>query len=90
LGATEVIPLWIFTLEGGSHIERHVPVLPLSRDKARLAELKRSLVAYRLAFGQPRQEDLIEYLSSRFSGDEITQLLDELRIDLAPPASSPA
>jgi hypothetical protein len=47
-------------------------------------------VAYRLAFGQPRQEDLIEYPSSRFSGDEITQLLDELRIDLAPPAPSPA
>jgi hypothetical protein len=89
-GATDVIPLWIFTLEGGSHIERHVPVLPLSRDKARLAELKRSLVAYRLAFGQPRQEDLIEYLSSRFSGGEIMQLLDELRIDLAPPAPSPA
>jgi hypothetical protein len=82
--ATDVIPLWIFALDDGARIERYVPTLPLSRDRARLAELKRSLVAYRLAVGQPRQEDLIEYLSGRFSSEEIHQLLRELRIDLTP------
>lgn len=61
-----------------------VPALPLSRDRSRLEALKRSLVAYRLAFGQPRQEELVAYLRERFSAEEIEELKPELHINLAP------
>lgn len=40
---------------------------------------------YRLAFGQPRQAELVEHLLEHdFSSDEITQILDTLMIDLIP------
>jgi hypothetical protein len=47
---------------GPAKIERHVLPYPLSRDDARLEQLKRDLALYRLAFGQPRQEDMLELL----------------------------
>ena len=59
--ANDLVPSWVFA-NGPARIERLVPALPFSRDEARLAGLKRSLAAYRLAFGQPRQEDLIAFL----------------------------
>ena len=57
---TDLIPYWIY--EGSVRVERRVPTLPFSREVMRLAWLKRSLTVYRLAFGQPRQDDLLEYL----------------------------
>jgi len=83
-GLSEVVPYWVYAVPGGAQIERHVPALPLSRDAVRLEALKRSLAVYRLVFGQPRQDDLVAYLQSRFSEDTIRRLLDELRIDLSP------
>jgi hypothetical protein len=50
-GENDLVPNWIFT-NGPARIERVAPVLPFSRDAARLAALKRGLAAYRLAFGQ--------------------------------------
>jgi hypothetical protein len=70
---------------GPAKIERLVPTLPFSRDEARLVALKRSLAAYRLAFGQPRQEDLIAFLGRSLGEDEAARVCEELRIDLAPP-----
>jgi hypothetical protein len=79
----DLVPYWV--LAGPAAIERHVPLIPLSREVARLANLKRTLAIYRLVFGQPRQEDLIEFLLSRgLSGEEIGTLVDELRVDLRP------
>lgn len=83
-GATDMVPYWIFPVEGGAKIERRVPALPLSRDLMRMADLRRTLAVYRLVFGQPRQEDLIEYLTSRFSGEELARICAELRVDLSP------
>jgi hypothetical protein len=85
-GKSEIMPAWIFQPDvvSGARIERYVPALPLSRDRAKLADLKRGLAVYRLAFGQPRQEDLVEYLRSRFSDEEIAQLLGDFKIDLSP------
>lgn len=80
----DLIPYWIFQVEGGARIERYVPALPLSREIEKLEQLKRSLAAYRLVFGQPRQEDLVAFLSTRMSAAEIEQLSAELRIDLSP------
>lgn len=50
---------------GNYKIERHVPLYPLSREHARFDDLKQKLALCRLAFGQPRQEDLLSYLQSR-------------------------
>lgn len=83
---SELVPYWVYPTPGGARIERHVPALPLSRDAQRLTALRRSLAAYRLVFGQPRQDDLVAYLQDRFDDDQIRRLLDELRIDLSPPS----
>lgn len=87
-GTSDIVPSWVFATKNGARIERYVPILPFSKDAERLRSLKRSLAAYRLAFGQPRQEDLIAFLSSRLSAEELARALEELRIDLAPPRSS--
>lgn len=81
----DLFPYWVFPLEDGAHIERYVPMLPLSREEGRFKDLRRTLGAYRLVFGQPRQEDLIAFLRRRMDDEEISVLLDELKIDLAPP-----
>lgn len=84
-GATDLIPYWIYPVEGGARIDRYVPALPLSRDAARLEALLRSLVVYRAAIGQPRQEDLVNYLLRHLPEDEVDAVVDALRIDLTPP-----
>ena len=50
-------------------------------------QLALALAAYRLAFGQPRQEELIEYLGTNRSDTELLELAGSLRIDLTPPAA---
>jgi hypothetical protein len=82
--ASDVTPYWVFAVPDGAHIERHVPALPLSRDTDRLERLRRSLAAYRMVFGQARQEELLAYLLSRFPVGETAQLAENLRIDLSP------
>jgi len=86
-GLSDLVPFWLYALEEGARIERHVPTLPLSRDIDRLAALRRSLAVYRMVFGQPRQEDLLAYLLERLPGPDAARILGELRIDLSPPAS---
>lgn len=77
------MPYWIYPTEGGAKIERYVPALPLSREIEKLEQLKRSLAVYRLAFGQPRQEDLALYLDA-LPAAKRTAVATELRIDLTP------
>ena len=79
-----MVPYWVFH-EGPAKIERHVPVMPFSREAAALPKLRKTLAAYRLAFGQPRQEELVEFLGANLSDEE----LGRLRIDLSPPESDP-
>jgi len=81
-GLRDIEPYWVY--DGSAHIERHVPILPLSREVEQLARLRRSLAAYRLVFGQPRQEDLADYLRDRMTPEDLTRLVDQLRIDLTP------
>jgi hypothetical protein len=80
---TDLIPYWIY--EGSVRVERRVPMLPFSREVSRLAWLKRSLTVYRLAFGQPRQDDLLEYLQKLAGTDKVVDDLDGLQIRLEPP-----
>ena len=71
--------------DGPVKVERRVPLLPYSREIARLKWLKKSVAVYRLAFGQPRQDDLLAYLrglDKTLSTDE----MKALQIRLEPPA----
>ncbi len=81
----EMAPYWVFH-QGRAKIDRLVPVLPFSRESAKLPQLRKSLAVYRLAFGQPRQEELVEYLGDRISSDHLERWLSQLRIDLSPPS----
>ncbi len=82
--AAGLVPYWIYPLAEGAAIERHVPALPLTRDRARLEALRRSLVVYRMVFGQPRQDDLLAHLLSRVPPDRIEALRSRIEIDLRP------
>ena len=81
-GSTDIEPYWI--APGEARVERHVLAPLLSRDRGRLRDLRRSLTLYRMVFGQPRQEDLLEYLANRVDGEERELLEEALRIDLRP------
>ena len=80
---SDLVPYWI--CDGPIKVERRVPMLPYSREIARLKWLKKSVAVYRLAFGQPRQDDLLAYLSGL---DEAltTDEMNGLQIRLEPPA----
>ncbi|MCY3586673.1 MAG: DEAD/DEAH box helicase [Acidimicrobiaceae bacterium] len=81
-----IVPYWVFN-EGPAKIQRHVPVLPFSRDAAAVSQLRKALAAYRLAFGQPRQEELVEFLSADRSNEDLLRLTASLKIDLSPPVT---
>lgn len=73
-------PFWL--LDGETHIERYVLSLPFSREAALLGWLKRSVALYRLAFGQPRQDDLMSFLENvenEHEGIDLTALQISLR-----------
>lgn len=83
-GQDDLVPYWLFP--GESVIERHVPALPFSRDADRLDRVRRQVMLYRMAFGQPRQDDLIEFLTSVMTEAEAQDLAEAVRVDLSPPA----
>lgn len=83
----ELSPYWVFAPKGSpAKIERHVPVLPLSRDASKLDRLLKGVATYRLSFGQPRQEELVEYVAGRLEPEQLAAMMDRLRVDLSPPA----
>lgn len=82
-GDLDLVPYWVFP--GSARIERHVPSLPLSRDRDRLEALRRSLTLYRMVFGQNRQEDLLAYLMANLSDEQVATVMRELCISLEPP-----
>jgi len=88
-GTNEIVPFWIYepsSITGTAFkIERKVPVLPLSREIGRLEQLKRALVVYRSVIGQPRQQELLEFLAARLEEDEIENLVKSATVDLSPP-----
>ncbi len=81
----EFAPHWVYP--GPARIERHVVPYPLSVDFARLSRIKEDLALYRLTFGQPRQEDMLEILRQQGVADEPGRVL-ELGLNLAPPTSA--
>ena len=70
---------------GAATIERHIPMIPMSQDEERYDRLQKSLAAYRLVFGQPRQEDMLHYLRRHFTSEQLAGWISDLAIDLSPP-----
>jgi hypothetical protein len=63
---------------------RIIPLYPLSHDVERYKILMETLTYYRLTFGQPRQEELVNtLLKSGLSENEIETLRNTLLIDLS-------
>ncbi len=81
----EFAPYWIYP--GPFKVERQLIDYPLSRDTAKLVALKDDLALYRLAFGQPRQEDLMDFLKRRGVDSAGTAGID-LRPDAVRPPNS--
>ncbi len=79
-----LVPHWVFT-EGSARIQRHSPVLPMSRDEERVDVLRRSLAVYRMVFGQPRQDDLMEFILREVPDERTESLASALTVDLSPP-----
>lgn len=67
-------PFWIYP--GEAKVWRYVPAMPLSTERRRLGSLQRTLGAYRMVLGQPRQEELVKYAG---------EVDVDLTIDLRPP-----
>ncbi len=59
----DLFPSWEFP--GPAKIERSVYALPLSREIERWRKMQQLIALYRLAFGQPRQEDFVQLLAKR-------------------------
>jgi Helicase conserved C-terminal domain len=71
-------PWWVLD---GAEISRHVFERPFGRDMARFAQLREQRMIYRLALGQPNQEDFIHVLSR--GGAATRALLQPLVLDLS-------
>lgn len=76
---SDLIPYWIAT--GAFKVQRKVPLLPYSQEVQAFQKLKRQLAAYRVVFGQPRQQELLGLLER---ADIDTDELSNWAIDLAP------
>ena len=82
-GKCELIPYWHVEADH-FQIERIIPFYPFSKDRAKLASLLKTLALYRLAFGQPRQSELVEHLLTNLNEDRIKEVRSKLMIDLSP------
>jgi hypothetical protein len=78
---SDLIPFWCFGKDQQVKIERLLPFYPMSRDENNYAHLIKILNYYRLTLGQPRQEELLEYV---FSEVRNAAQLKQLFIDLSP------
>lgn len=74
-------PGWVYP--GPHRIERHIAPFPFSTDLDRYDRMKRDVALYRLTFGQPRQEDMLDVLRRR-DVDADPEAIRDFRIDLAP------
>ena len=81
--ASDLVPHWI--APGEHKVQRHVPQLPYTTEVEAFDRLKRQLAAYRVVFGQPRQEELLTLLDQSVLD---TAQLRDWAVDLAPPANA--
>jgi len=79
-GDSDLVPCWV--APGPWKVERRVPLMPWTREIEAFAALKRQLAAYRVVFGQPRQQELLGLLAA--AGIE-PERLRAWAVDLSPP-----
>jgi hypothetical protein len=90
-----LFPHWIYQSQAGkgangvdqSIIRRHLLFYACSRDSQHYVELKKALALYRLVFGQPRQQDILEQLFVQRPTEEapdLTRSLTKYMINLSP------
>lgn len=75
---TGLSPWWTMP---GAELKRHLFALQQSRDIERFAKLKTQRLLYRVALGQPDQEDLVELLAN--NDPETTRSLQGLALNLS-------
>lgn len=81
----DMIPFWHLDSKTGPKIERLIPLYPFSVDHSRLLHMLKTLAIYRLAFGQPRQVELVDHLiKTSLSDAELRQAIEMLMINLSP------
>jgi len=76
----DLIPFWHTEPKDDIKIERYVPLYPFSKDIEKFNNLMKILTFYRLTFGQPRQEELIEALGKK----GLDENFEDLIINLCP------
>jgi len=94
-----LFPHWIYQSEDDANgvddsiIRRHVLFYIGSRDRQHYRELKNALALYRLVFGQPRQQDILEQVVARRperDPHELNRALAKYMINLSPCDPGPA
>lgn len=80
-GSSDLEPYWLYAPNANAtKIDRIVPILPYSAEEGSYKQLIKNLVYYRLAFGQPRQEDLLNTLGlSDVEGFDVHEWVINLR-----------
>ena len=82
-GVGDMVPHWEYP--GTALTERYVMGFPMSRDQEAWTRLKDVIVLYRLAYGQPRQDVMVDLLARRgFNADDVA----ELTLQLHPPRAA--
>lgn len=79
----ELVPYW--HIEGDDiNIERIIPLISYSKDVEHLNNLLKALTLYRLTFGQPRQEELVNSFYNDIDKKKLEKVRKELMINLSP------
>jgi hypothetical protein len=76
--------VWVFNNAAAlflMYVSRFVFDLPQSRDIEKFTLLKEQRLIYRLALGQPNQEDLVDFLAK--GGPALIEVLQPLALDLS-------
>lgn len=80
----DLVPFWHVVGDNENGITSIIPLYRYSKDFDKLKYIKSVLANYRLAFGQPRQEELIYALTHVMQNPEALKSLKSLTINLAP------
>lgn len=86
LTAQGMVPHWVYSPSAEhAKIERYARYFPYSKEERRFEQLMQELTTYRLTFGQPRQDDLLQFLRASIEQDDLEAIAQRLRVDLGPP-----
>lgn len=81
---SDIVPFWNIKVDKNYSIERYVPKYPYTKDEEKYRRVLEVLTYYRLTFGQPRQEELVDALSLADKEKDFIDELNNLLIDLSP------